>query len=450
MNKASSCTAFCLAAALSLSMQAADFSKEMARLPPDWARDGVIYEIYVPAFSPTHNLAGVTARLDDLKALGVNVLWLMPIHPNGELKKKGTYGSPYAVRDYDAIDPAYGAAADMHKLVTEAHRRDLKIIIDIVPNHTAWDSVLMKHPEFYKKDAAGNIIAPIPEWGDVAGLDYRNPQLREYMISMLERWIRDFDLDGFRCDAAGMVPTDFWETVPPRLTKLKPDILLLAEWSSPDLFVKSFDLDYAWPFHKTLTEVLQDGKPASAIRETLEQERAHYPQGALHMNFSDNHDEKRALARFGEKGALAASALVFALPGVPMIYNGMEAGDTTESGGPALFERLPVFWSIAERRPEFRKTYESLIRLRKQHVALRRGELTWLTTSDDTRIVSFARKSAGEEIVFVVNLSNRPFAGAVKGVAGSGFVELEKGSAAAFDSVALDAWGWRWYQRAEK
>jgi glycosidase len=450
-------TLVCLTAAFSLGAQAADVSALAARQPPEWVRNGIIYEINPRTFSPSGNFAGITAKLDDLKQLGVTILWLMPIHPSGVLKRKGAYGSPYAVRDYDAINPDYGTADDLKALVGAAHGRGLRVIIDIVANHTAWDSVLMKHPDYYKKDAQGHIVSPVPDWADVAGLDYSNPGLREYMTGMLERWLREFDLDGFRCDVAGMVPTDFWEQARPRLERVKQDVFLLAEWNEPELLVKAFDLDYAWPFHKTLTAVLQAGKPASAIREVWETEQARFPRGALHMVFSDNHDEKRAIARFGEGGALAASALVFALEGVPMIYNGMEVGDTTESGAPALFEKLPVFWAIGERRPEFRQTYETLIRLRRQHPALRRGDLKWLANDDEANVVSVARRTDAEEVVAVVNLSNRPHRVRVTFESNAGFVDLADEARADGNgpelkswSVDLAAWGWRWFGRSLK
>lgn len=450
-------TLVCLTAAFSLGTQAADVSALAARQPPEWVRDGIIYEINPRTFSSSGNFAGITAKLDELKQLGATILWLMPIHPSGVVNRKGTYGSPYAVRDYDAINPDYGTADDLKTLIRSAHERGLRVIIDIVADHTSWDSVLMKHPEFYRHDAQGHIVSPVPDWPDVAGLDYSNPQLREYMTAMLERWLREFDLDGFRCDVAGMVPTDFWEQARPRLESVKKDIFLLAEWNAPELLVRAFDLDYAWPLHKTLTAVLQAGKPASAIREVWEAEQARFPRGALHMVFSDNHDEKRAIARFGEGGALAASALVFALEGVPMIYNGMEVGDTTESGAPALFERLPVFWAIGERRPEFRKTYETLIRLRGEHPALRRGELKWLANDDDASVVSFVRRSETEEIVAVVNVSNRPRHVHLTLESNAGFVNLvdetqadRKGPQLKSWSVDLDAWGWRWFGRSLK
>jgi len=391
-----------------------DFSKENARSSPDWVKDAVIYEIYPRQYSQKGDFNSITNDLDRLKDLGVTVLWLMPIHPIGKEKSKGTIGSPYAVKDFYAINSDYGTKADLQKLINEAHRRGMKVIIDIVANHTAWDSVMMKNKAFYTQDKSGNIIPPVADWKDVADLNYDNAELRKYMIEMLKAWIRDYDLDGFRCDVAGFVPTDFWETARVEVDKIKPDTIWLAEWESPDLLVKAFDLDYSWANHSALMNALQGKVSASEIRKVWEADRAKMPKGALRMRFSDNHDERRAIARFGEKGALAGQALVFTLDGVPMFYNGMESGDTTESGAPALFEKLPVFWQFQERRPEFPRFYKSMIELRKNSVALRRGDLTWLKNSDENRIVTFLRKSGNEEILAAINLSNVPFFGAVE------------------------------------
>src|SRR5215213_6336096 len=223
-----------------------DFSKETARVSPDWVKDAVIYEIFPRQFSQKGDFNSITADLDRLKILGVTVLWLMPVHPVGKLKAKGTIGSPYAVRDYYAINPDYGTADDLKRLINEAHERGMKVIIDIVANHTAWDSVMMKTRSFYTQNEKGEIIPPVPDWADVADLNYNNPELRKYMIEMLKSWIRDYALDGFRCDVAGFVPTDFWEQARAEVDKIKPDTIWLAEWESPDLLVKAFDLDYSW------------------------------------------------------------------------------------------------------------------------------------------------------------------------------------------------------------
>lgn len=171
-----------------------------ARPSPDWLRDSVVYEIFPRDFSPAGNFDGITAKLDELHSLGVNILWLMPIHPIGEKFRKGEFGSPYSVKDYYAIDPAYGTPDDFKKLVVEAHKRDMKVIMDLVANHTAWDSVMMVHPEFYKHNAQGKIIPPVPEWTDVAALNYTNALLRQYMIGMLKYWVQTYGVDGFRCD----------------------------------------------------------------------------------------------------------------------------------------------------------------------------------------------------------------------------------------------------------
>ena len=446
--------------------QQRDVSKERARAAaPAWARTGVIYEIYPRQFSERGDFEGVTAQLDRLKELGVNILWLMPIHPIGQEKKKGPVGSPYAVRDYYAVNPDYGTAADLKRLVSEAHRRGMKVIIDVVANHTSWDSVLMKTPGFYVRDAAGKITYP-HDWSDVAELNYDNPALRRYMIDMLKFWLREYDVDGFRCDVAAEVPTDFWEQARAELDRVKPDILMLAESDRPELLVRAFDLDYSWPLHGTLNDVLQGRKEATAFRQTWEADEAKYPRGALRMRFSDNHDERRAVARFGEGGALAASALMFTLDGVPMLYNGMEVGDTTESGDPALFYKLPVFWPIEKRRPEFPRFYRQMIALRRAHPAFTRGGLAWLRNSDESRVVTFARRDEAEEVVVAINFSNRPFEGTLEGAAGAPFADVTPDTraplkpdatdaeraarvrAVRLPALSLDPWGYRIFRRA--
>ena len=427
-----------------------DVSNQTAHAIKPWIRDAVIYEIFPRAFSPEGTFNGVTRQLDRLKDLGVTILWLMPIHQIGQEKKKGTIGSPYAVRDYYSINPDYGTKDDLLRLIRESHKRGLKIIIDIVANHTSWDSVLMKEPGFYKHDSQGKIIFPY-DWSDVAWLNYDNPKLRDYITEMLKYWTREFDLDGFRCDVAGEVPVDFWDRARVEIERIKPDIVMLAEASKPDLLLNAFDLDYAWPLHSTLSEVLMGTGPASAIRGVWERERAKFPRGATHMIFSDDHDERRAIARFGERGALAASALVFTLDGVPLLYNGMEAGDTTESGAPALFERLPIFWGNVERRAQFPIFYKQIISLRRDHPALRRGEMVWLRNSDEDRLVSYLRRDGKEELLITINLSNRPFSGFVEVANGTSFKdvtpETSRDRLSALPALTLESWGFRIFSR---
>jgi glycosidase len=269
------------------------------------------------------------------------------------------------------------------------------------------------------------------------------------MTDMLVYWVREFDLDGFRCDVAFDVPTDFWEQARAAVEKVKPDVVMLAESEKPELLVRAFDLDYSWSLYHALADVIALGRSATTIRAAWEAERARYPKGALHMRISDDHDERRAIAFFGERGALAASALMFTLDGVPLLYNGMEVGDVTESMAPALFERLPVFWQIAERRPEFPAFYRDMVPLRRKHAALRQGSTVWLHTSDDDRVVAFLRRDEREELLVAVNLSNRPFAGTVE--ASGAFTEVTPGVSSprpvGLPALALDAWGVRVFRR---
>jgi glycosidase len=432
-------------------LRADPVSQQTARTSPAWLRDGVIYEIFPRDFSPAGNLNGVTARLDELHSLGVNILWVMPIHPIGEKFRKGEFGSPYSIRDYYAVDPNYGTLDDFTKLVAGAHQRGLKVIMDLVADHTAWDSVMMEHPEFYKKDGNGKLAPPVPEWTDVAGLNYASPQLREYMIAMMQYWVQTCDIDGFRCDVASMVPTDFWMQARAALEKIKPDIMLLAEASEPELLAKAFDIDYDWPLLHTMDRVLIDGAPASDIRRSWEDSRLQFPKGALHMRVSDDHDEARAVARYGLDGALAASALMFTLDGVPLIYNGMEAGDATESGDPALFEKLTIFWHPKE-RPPLRKIYRSLINLRKQYPCFENDRVAWLHNSVENSVVAFMRADDKDEFVVVINFSNRPVSGRVEMKDGKGFQPVRisgmpDGDAEGLPAFRLNSFEWRIYHR---
>jgi glycosidase len=420
-----------------------------ARHSPEWLKSGVIYQVFPRAFSSSGDLKGVTARLDELQALGVNIVWLMPIHPSGQVKKKGSLGSPYAVRDYHAIDPALGTHDDLRGLVQGAHRRQMKIIIDIVANHTSWDSVMMAHPEFYKKDKDGHITYPY-DWTDLAALDYSNPQLRRYMTDMLIHWVKEFDLDGFRCDAASEVPTDFWEQARKELEGVKPDIMLLAEAQKPDLLKSAFDIDYSWPLMHAVDDVLMNGAPATRIHDTIEEQRSLFPKGALHMRISDDHDELRATTRYGYPGAIAASVLMFTFDGAPLIYNGMEVGDSTQSRAPALFEPEKIFWDAAQWHPEYPKFYSAIASLRRQHPALQQGELSWVHNSDEQHVVTFLRRSGPEEYLIAVNLSNTQFRGTVEAAPGEWKeveLPLSTKEPAAVPFVSLNSFGARIFTR---
>jgi cyclomaltodextrinase / maltogenic alpha-amylase / neopullulanase len=428
-----------------------DVSGVTVRPVPDWLRNGTIYEIFPRDFSVAGNLGGVTAKLDELQSLGVNILWTMPIHPIGEKFRKGDYGSPYSIKDYYAVDANYGTVNDYRQLVTEAHKRGMKVIMDLVADHTAWDSVMMQHPEFYKHDAQGKIISPVPEWTDVAALNYDSPALRQYMIAMTKYWIKTCDVDGFRCDAAAMIPTDFWEQIRTELIRVKPEIMMLAEASKPELFVSAFDIDYSWPLLSTLKDVFMQKAPASSIRRSWEESRDQFPKSALHMRVADDHDEDRAVVRYGLNGTIAVSALMFTLDGVPLIYNGMEVGDSSESNGGALFNKRNISWHPGE-HPELFGIYRDLIQLRRQYAAFRNSRVDWLHNSDETNLVTFLRADDKDELLVVINCSAHPLAGKVDLKNVDGFVPVEISGmrtvqGGPLPTVHLNGYEWRIYHR---
>jgi cyclomaltodextrinase / maltogenic alpha-amylase / neopullulanase len=426
-----------------------------AHKSPDWLRAGVMYEIFPRDFSAAGDFNAITARLDELKDLGVDILWLMPVHPLGEKMKKGTFGSPYCVRDFYAINPDYGTTNDFKRLVTEAHARGIKIIMDIVAGHTAWDSVMMEHPDFYTKDAAGKIHPPYPEWTDVAELNYANPDLRRYMIDMMAYWLRDFGVDGFRCDTAFTVPVDFWEAARAELQKINPQAVIITDsGAKPPLLSKAFDMDYAGNFFTTLNQVMDGQQPAGLLRDSWQHTQDQFSKDALHLRFSDHHNMPRATARYGLDGALAAEVLMLTLDGVPLFYNGMEVGDATESADPALFEKMPIFWSPGG-RPPLRGIYRDLIKLRKQNPAFTSGEVAWLNNSAPDEMLTFVRRDAKNEFLIAINFSSRGVAGTLELPDAAGFEPVKISGQAASGSVDavlpdihLNGFGWKIFRRA--
>ncbi|MFZ0829494.1 MAG: alpha-amylase family glycosyl hydrolase [Verrucomicrobiia bacterium] len=427
-------------------------SNPSTRQSPDWLRSAVVYEIFPRNFSKEGNFSAITARLDELQDLGVDVLWLMPIHPTGEKMKKGSIGSPFAVRDFYAVNPDYGTTNDFKQLVEQAHQRNMKVIMDIVAGQTSWDSVLMDHPKFYLQDTNGTIIPPNPAWADVAGLNYANPDVRRYMIGMMKYWLQDFGVDGFRCDVAPTVPVDFWEAARTELEKINPHVIILADaGAKPALLFKAFDVDSSWGLVYTLNLVMTSVEPAYYMKASWEHTYEQFPKGALHLRFTDNHEQTRAVARYGMDGALAAQVLMLTLDGVPLFYNGMEVGDATESSDPALFEKMPVFWSPSG-RPPLRDIYRDLIKLRKQNGAFYNGDVVWLQNTAPGEVVSILRHDAKDEFLVLINLSSRRVAGSVELPNPEGFEPVKISSRpnpvdTSLPDFELSGYGWVIYHR---
>ncbi len=372
----------------------------------DWVREAVIYSVYLRSFSPEGTFAGLERRLPELKRLGVTVLWLLPIHPVGVKNRKGTLGSPYSVRDYYGINPEFGTMADFKRLLASVHREGMKLIIDLVANHTSWDSWLLgHHPEWFTHDAKGAIVSPNADWTDVADLDYSKPGLRQYMMDMMVWWVRDVGIDGFRCDVAELVPTDFWEEARGRLNRIKP-VMMLSEGSLPEHHRKAFDLTYSWNVYDALEVLLSGRRPVALLDQILRTEELQFPAGALRMRFTTNHDKNAwdapAVEKFGLDGLRLGAVLVNTLPGVPMIYTGEEIPNPLRL---SLFEKVSVDWSAPL---TMEPLYRTLFGLRKQHRALSRGQMIRVPSSSPDSVYAFFRIAGSDRVLTVLNFSRGP------------------------------------------
>jgi len=418
---------------------------------PDAGRQ-VIYEVNLRHFTPEGTLAAFAAHLPRLRELGVDIVWLMPVHPIGQLNRKGGLGSPYSVRDYRALNPDYGTMADLRRLTGQAHALGMSVIIDWVANHCAWDNpIVTAHPEWLTKGADGAPVPPVADWSDVVDLDFGQPALRDYMIESMAHWLREADIDGFRCDVAGMVPTDFWQAARPRLEAVKP-VFMLAEWDSPDL-AGPFDMSYAWNLYRAGNDYMQGRASVDRLDSLVRSETARWPAGHLQMRFTTNHDENSWNGTEDERLGRAADAftvLTYALPGMPLIYNGQEAGLARRL---AFFEKDSIAWVEHPRRALF----ASLNRLKHTSPALwHRGtgpeSYRRLATGGERDVWAFLRLDARQDLLAVVNLSPRAVELTLRDARLDGlWRQWEDAGQRELDGTAtlrLPPWGWSLWRRA--
>ncbi len=384
------------------------FSHLNARRSAAWVRDAVIYEVYLRSFSKDGTFKALEKRVPELKTLGISVVWLMPIHPVGKLKRKGSLGSPYSVQDFYGINPEFGTLKDLLSLVKTVHDNGMKVIIDLVANHTSWDSKLIRdHPDWFTKDERRAIVPPNADWTDVADLNYDRPELRKYMIEMMSYWVRDIGIDGYRCDVAELVPIEFWESAQRELDKIKP-VMMLSEGTFPEHHLKAFDLTYSWNFYDALSKVIQGTTPATIFDDLLKNESYQFPKGSLRMRFNTNHDKNAwdapIVEKFTARGAQASAVLMFTVPGVPLVYNGEEVGNSKRL---SLFEKVDIDWSKGK---EFRELYTKLGALRAAHEALRLGNHIPLKNDQNQSVYSFARQQGNDRVFVAINLSGTVWA----------------------------------------
>ncbi len=358
----------------------------------------MLYSIYPRAFSAEGTLAAILPRLDRIVSLGASAIWLLPIHPVGVDGRKGSRGSPYAIRDYRSLDPALGRPEDLRGLVDAAHARGLRVIVDFVANHAAPDHVLAgEHPDWFARDRRGRPARRVRDWTDVADWRFEAEGVVEYLAASAAFWVREAGIDGYRCDVAGMVPRSFWGETHRRLGALRPDHFMLAEWQDPELHTIAFHASYDWALYRALRDAVRGKAGASAVTDALRGWRDHFPAAALPLRFLENHDEPRALAVFGEEHLHAAAAVAFLSGGLPLLYNGQEAGAIHR---PSLFEAEPIAWPAAESWPL--DMYRGLLALcRTAPWGVGAAEPLDSGAPD---AVAFARMEGGRRGVVVVNL----------------------------------------------
>ena len=371
---------------------------------PDWANNASIYEVNVRQYTPQGTFKAFEKSLPRLKNMGVKILWVMPIYPIGELNRKGALGSYYAVKDYQKVNPEFGTLNDFKDLVTKAHSMGFKIILDWVANHSAPDNYLTKeHPEWYTHDSTGKIIPPVAYWTDVADFNYDQKGLWNYQIESMKFWIKNADVDGFRCDVAMMVPLEFWKQVRTELDKTKK-VFMLAEAEGPEFNRNGFDMTYGWELLNLMNSTAKGEKHAGDIAAYIKKTDSLYRKNDYHMYFTSNHDENSwngsEFERMGE-AVPCFNALCFTLPGMPLIYSGQES---------AISYRLKFFDkdSIAWGDYKAEKFYKTLVALKTENPELWNGadggELKLYDTGNKD-VLAFTRTKAGKQIFVVLNLS---------------------------------------------
>jgi alpha-amylase len=397
--------------------------------------NAVIYEANIRNYSKEGTFNEFTKDIPKLKELGVKVVWLMPVYPISMKRRKATadksieditdpnerkkyLGSYYAITDYTAINPDLGTLEDFQKLVKTAHDNGMYVILDWVANHTGWDHKwITEHPEYYEKNKKGEVTDPLnPEtgepwgWTDVAHLDYKSKALYEPMANEMLYWVKEQGIDGFRCDVADNVPTEFWDYAIPKLKEVKP-VFMLMESDKEYLFKGQFDMGYGWVAHHLMNDVAKGKKPVADLKKFLAERPGKYEADDIFMNFTTNHDENAWNGTEYERldgGAEAFAALTYVMPGMPLIYTGQEYDVKKRL---KFFEQDPIDKNVGK----MFDVYEKLGKLKNDNPALNGGKkaasFKLLETPDNESVIAFEREKDGKKVVYIANL----------GKTGSGF-----------------------------
>lgn len=378
-------------------------TKKTETIHTPWAYDATIYELNTRQFTPEGTFAAAEAELPTLKALGVDIIWIMPIQPIGKITRKGTLGSYYSIIDYCAFNPEFGTREDFVSFLNKAHELDMYVILDWVANHTAPDSKWTQNEGWHYRDSLGNLMVQY-DWTDISKLNYDNPDMRNEMKRSMRWWLDSIGIDGFRCDVAMEIPTDFWEDAFAEFRQSYPGLFTLAEAEQPDHTVSAFDMYYGWELHHLMNDVAQQKKTVNDLWAYFQKADTTFQPYAIRMNFTSNHDENSWNGtEFERMGAAsdAFAAFTYVVPGMPLIYTGQEFANN---------HRLEFFEKdcIERNHTHHFAMYQDLNRARKQNPALFSPEMgapMVRIECDNENIFACARQLNDNTVLGIFNFS---------------------------------------------
>ena len=388
-------------------------------------QDAIIYQVNIRCFSSGGNLAGILSRLDSIKALGVNTIYLMPIHPVGSIN---SVNSPYCIKDYKAVNTEFGTLADLRAVTDAAHSKNMCVLMDWVANHTSWDNPwITSNKDWYLQNAAGNVVSPPGMgWNDVAQLNFTNATMRLEMIKAMKYWVYTANIDGYRCDYTDGPPVDFWKQAIDTLRNITSHkLLLLAEGSRTSNFSAGFDFNFGFGFYDQIKTIFGSNGSALLINNVNTSEYNGSANNQQVVRYITNHDvngsDGTPLDLFGgKKGSMAAFVVAATMKSVPMIYNGQEVGTPFRITFPFVSQKIN--WTL---NPDVTAEYKKVIAIRNNNAAIRRGTLTTYSNAD---ICTFTKDITGEKVLVIANLRNSTINYSIPiGLANSTWVDLVNG-----------------------
>lgn len=412
---------------------------------PEWSKNATIYEVNIRQFTPEGTFKAFGKHLPRLKEMGVDIIWLMPIHPIGEKNRKGSLGSYYAVRNYEEVNAEFGNLGDFQQLVKDAHALGMKLIIDWVANHTSPDNIWVDqgHKDWYTLDSTGNLQPTIgTDWWDVADLNYDNRDMRKAMINSMKFWLTKADIDGFRCDVAGWVPMDFWIEARKELDAVKP-IFFLAESEGADQH-QAFDMTYGWELHHVMNDIAKGKKTTADVLAYFK--KNNYKRSDYRMHFTSNHDENSwngtEMERMGD-ARFALAVFAATIEGMPLVYNGQE---TSLDKRLKFFEKDTIDWL----KMDLVTFYTNLLQLKRKNPALWNGEYgapTLFHTDGASPILIYSREKGANKVIVAINMSGKDASTKITDAKLFGkYKELFSGEKLRVKkdvSLDLEAWGYR-------